>query len=271
MKNIVSLFVIGLLLGCSGKDQSIPNAGGQSSGFAEEMEYDKPPAPPLLPPQQNVAEKEGQSVDIIPKEKKIIRDGDMQLEVDVLIKAKSFVDSVMKKYDAYYENEIYESSDYQSSYYLKIRVPATHFDELINEASVQVGKIILKSINARDVTEEFYDVKIRLENNESYLLQYRNLLKRANSINDILGVQEKIRILEEEMDARKGRLKFLADQVNYSTLNLTLIQKNEWKDKNKKSFGERVLGALKDGGSFFTEFVLVMVRLWPFLSLFWFK
>ena len=269
MKYIVYFLFISFFFGCYQADQSAPNMMTKSSGFAEEMDFEEPPEAPPPPPQQqeNTTEKDNQSNDTAPTEKKVIRDGVMQMEAHDLKKAKSFIDSTLKKYDAYYENEIYESSDYQSSYQLKIRVPAINFDDLVNSASEQVGKITLKNINARDVTEEFYDIKTRLENNESYLLQYRNLLKRANSIKDILEVQEKIRVLEEEMDSRKGRLKYLSDQVGYSTLNLTLIQKHEWQKRNKKSFGEKVLTALKDGAGFFTEFILVVLRLWPFVIL----
>ncbi len=278
MKNIIYFLLLSFLLGCYHGDQSAPNSMTKSSGFAEETEaeYDQyddqsepsaPPSQPIDPQQQNITEKENQTSDPKPRGKKIIRDGDMHTEVDNLKKAKSFIDSALKKYDAYYENEIYESYDYQSSYRLKIRVPAIHFDSLVNTASTKAGKVTLKNINARDVTEEFYDIKTRLENNESYLLQYRNLLKRANSIKDILEVQEKIRRLEEEMDSRKGRLKYLSDQVNYSTLNLTLIEKHEWQEKNKKSFFEKAWHALKEGGSIFKEFILVVLRLWPFAIL----
>ena len=246
----------------------------KSEGLVEESEadYDQyddqsaPPAPPI-DPQQKITEKNNQPDDPLPQEKKIIRDGDMQIEVGDLKKAKSFIDSTLKKFGAYYENEVYESHEYQSSYRLKIRVSSVHFDSLVNTASSQSGKVTLKNINARDVTEEFYDIKTRLENNESYLLQYRNLLKRANSINDILEVQEKIRRLEEEMDSRKGRLKYLSDQVSYSTLNLTLIERHEWQEQNKKSFFEKAWSALKDGGSIFVEFILVVLRLWPFVFL----
>ena len=40
--------------------------------------------------------------------------------------------------------------------------------------------------------------------------------KKANRIEDIMAVQEKIQRLEEEIDSKEGRLKYLDDQVAYS-------------------------------------------------------
>ena len=234
----------------------------QSKGIAQD--YEEPPA---APPQTEVTD-DGKPVgEAVEKSKKIIRDGEMRLEVDDLKAAKTFIDTTLKKFGAYYENERYESNDYQSSFYLKIRVPAVNFDDLVNMASEHAAKVTMKNINARDVTEEFYDIRTRLENNKSYMAQYRKLLTRANSIKDILEVQEKIRNLEEEMDSKKGRLKYISDRVKYSTLNLTLTQRHEWQDRDEKSFFEKTWTALKDGGGYFMEFVLVLFRLWPFIVL----
>ncbi|MEZ4930794.1 MAG: DUF4349 domain-containing protein [Saprospiraceae bacterium] len=274
MKKLLYLFIFLFLYSCGNlSEQSVPQMS-KSAGFSEEMERyedvemeEAPPVPPEAPPQHQATNESEPADNPTPKEKKIIRDGEMQMEVENVKSAKSFVDSTLKKFNAYYERETYESSDYQSSYHLKIRVPANDFDNLINAASQAGGEINLKNINARDVTEQYYDIKTRLENNESYLLQYRSLLKKANSINDILEVQEKIRVLEEEIDSKKGRLKYLSDQVNYSTLNLTLIERHEWQEKNKKGFGEKIIIALKDGGSIFVEFILLVLRLWPFVIL----
>lgn len=262
MKNILCFFILFVLLSCGNQSsESYAPQMKDSSGFIDEVEmeseedFDPQPEPPAPP--QNEA----------PRQKKIIKDGQMNLVVDNLKKAKAFVDSTLKKYDAYYENEAYESSNYRSSYNLKIRIPTDSFEKFVKMASEDAGKVTFKNINTRDVTEEFYDVKTRLENNESYLIQYRNLLKRANSIKDVLEVQEKIRRLEEEMDSKKGRLKYISDKVKYSTLNLNLIESHEYQAGNEKSFFEKIGSALKDGVDIFSGFILVVLRLWPFVIL----
>ena len=270
MKNFIYFLCLSICFWTCHQDQK-SMVGDMSPAYADaenEMDAPSPFEPPPAPPQSarpQTKEKEAPEPENIPVMKKIIKDGSLQMEVDNLEKAKIGIDSTLRQFGAYYENEAYESDDYQSAYRLKIRVPADNFEKLINAASEKGGEVKSKNISARDVTEEFYDIKTRLENNESYLLQYRNLLKRANSIKDVLEVQEKIRVLEEEMDSKKGRLKFISDRVNYSTLNLVLIEKHEWRKQGEKNFFAKAWSALKDGGGIFMDFVLVVLRLWPFV------
>ncbi len=263
MKNVILFICFLFFAGCYN--------GNQDQQFNEPipsgMDYDEGPSKPPAPPQSDPSNQGEPNEEVVDKGKKIIRDGHIKMEVGQLAEAKLFIDTTLKAFGAYYENETFESNSYESLYRLKIRVPASNFDNLVNAANEQGGKILLKNINARDVTEEFYDLTTRLENNESYLAQYRKLLGRATTINDILEIQEKIRVIEEEMDSKKGRLKFLSDQVGYSTLNLTLIEKHEWREGNKKNFWQKILASLESGSEIFAEFVLVVLGLWPFVIL----
>ncbi len=264
MKNTILLFCLITMLGCYNNGDSNQQ---YSDSVATEMDYEDGFEQPQAPPQTEPAQPSDPPEPALKKDKKIIKDGHINIEIDDLRKAKHQMDTTLQKFGAYYENEVFESSSYESLYRLKIRVPAKNFDALVAAANDNGGKVTMKNINARDVTEEFYDITTRLENNESYLEQYRKLLNRAGSIQDILEVQEKIRVLEEEMDSKKGRLKYLSDQVSFSTLNLMLIQRHEWKGAEKKPFGQRLLTSLKSGGEIFTEFILVVLRLWPFAIL----
>ena len=93
--------LIFLLFGCQNE---------KDFGFAADMapvteNYDagpgdnfEPPAPPTQP-QQKDAQKERGDSEVLPNAKKIIKDGDMTVEVDNLQKAKSFIDSVLQVMD----------------------------------------------------------------------------------------------------------------------------------------------------------------------------
>lgn len=254
-----------LLVGCNSdfSEQQV-NSKVASDGFMDQSQEEEG-EPPMSPPQQSGNEEDKEVGSRV--EKKIIRDGNMEVEVKDLNRGKVFVDSILRKFDGYYENELYESNTYRSAYDLKIRVPAIHFDALVHETTANAGKVTSRNIHARDVTAQFYDLKTRLENNESYLLQYRSLLKRARTIEEILEVQEKIRVLEEEMDAKKGRLKLMSDQVNYSTLRLRLYQQVESTGEAQEGFFAQSWRAIQEGGGFFIDVILLLLRLWPFALL----
>ncbi len=200
------------------------------------------------------------------KGSKIIKDGGLKVEVDQLKPTKAEIDSTLKKFDAYYENEKYTSGTYRSTYHLTIRVPSKNFEALLKAIEVGNGKILEKNISARDVTDQYVDVAIRLENNKTYLGRYRILLNKANSIKDILEIQEKIRRIEEEIDSRTGRLKYMDDQVRFSTLRMELFQEHEVVATEKvRNFGEQLVGAFKNGIDGFLDFALFLVGIWPFI------
>ncbi|MBK8505363.1 MAG: DUF4349 domain-containing protein [Saprospiraceae bacterium] len=148
-----------------------------------------------------------------------------------------------------------------------IRVPSESFDPLLGDLEIGVGKLISKNVSSQDVTEEYVDLNIRLDNNLAYLSQYKEILKKAKSIEEILEVQEKVRRIEEEIESKKGRIQFLDDKVNYSTLNLEISELVSSGLSNQPSFVRRMTNAFQNGIDGFLGFILVLVNLWPFLIL----
>jgi hypothetical protein len=127
------------------------------------------------------------------------------------------------------------------------------------------GQVTNKSINTRDVTTEFIDLESRLENKREYLARYRELLKQAKTVKDILEIEQQIRVIVEEIESSEGRLKYLSDQVSYSTLSLTLTKEKGYTfhPAVKGSFAERLKRSLHGGWNGLVSFALVLIRLWP--------
>ncbi|MEF9479910.1 DUF4349 domain-containing protein [Chryseobacterium sp. 1B4] len=91
------------------------------------------------------------------------------------------------------------------------------------------------------------------------------MLKKASTTKDMLEIQEKIRELEDEIDIAEGRLRFIDDRVNYSTLNLNLYKEKVRSSATSKiGFGSRFIDSLTEGWNSFVSFLLGMVSLWPF-------
>lgn len=242
-----------------------------SSGGSDTTQYDTAGGKAAVPGMDQRADayegEEGGQIEAV--EAKVIRDGRMQVDVKDVGKAKIFVDAVLKKYNARTSGEQFENNDYQSTYYIRIRVPSARLDSLVRDLETIDGTVTSKSIDARDVTEEYIDLETRMKNKRSYLEQYRVILKGAKTTEDILKVSEEIRQIEEELESVQGRLKYLSDQVALSTLELTLIQTKDYVFKPDRSinFFERFKESLSGGWYGFVNFCLFMLRLWPFLIL----
>ena len=259
---LLILFSALFIISCNQKDSH-----KDSFAFADmEMEEGMMPpitrqqesVPPLpLPPVENKA--------VI--KKKIIKDGRIGLKVTNLVLTKISVDSLVKVYDGYYSNESLNNIDSESSYNLTIRIPCSNLESFIRKIEFGNGEVLYKEIDARDVTDQFIDLKSRLKNKRAYLKRYSELLNQARNVKEILEIEEKIRRLEEEVESATGRLKYLGDLVDYSTLRLTIFKQKNFKYNPAKrgKFSERIKQSLSKGWYGFIDFLLLLIKIWPFV------
>ncbi len=196
---------------------------------------------------------------------KIIKTGRMGLDVDKdIATAKAAIDALVTGSGGYYSSEEFSESNYSSDYSLSIRIPAARYETFIATLeSGGYGSVRYKDIEAKDVTEEFLDIETRLGNKRSYLERYRELLKRATTIKDIMEIEEQVRSLEEEIESAEGRLRYLGDRVSYSTLDLSLTREKAYKPTKGQSFGNGILKALSGGWNILKALVIGLITLWP--------
>lgn len=222
------------------------------------------------PPPMEVAKNEVPGEVISPKKtdtisKKIIKNGDMEIAVSNLLEAKNKISEIIKNNKAYLQSETFRNSDTSENINLVIRVPHQNFDAIINSFSDGIGSVEAKTVKAEDVTEEYTDVSIKLENKRIYLEKYREMLKNAASTKDMLEIQENIRALEDEIDVAEGRLRFIDDRVNYSTLELLLFKEKARSSATSKiGFGSRFGDSIAEGWNSFVSFLLGLISFWPF-------
>lgn len=131
-----------------------------------------------------------------------------------------------------------------------IRVPQDRFtavrDRLLEFAPGRGGKVIRDAISGEDVTEEYVDLKSRLRHWQSQEVQLLAIMRQARRIPDILSVRNQLSDVQQEIERITGRLKFLRERVDLSTINVEVFQKGKgpvqpvkptlastWKDAGK--------------------------------------
>ena len=254
MKQLVRIILIAFLVA-----SCAPKSAEFSNEVLMKSESDKKEASPIL---KNTAES-----DVI--KKKIIKDGRLGMDVKNLSASKTNIDTIVRNLGGYYDNESLSNNDYATAYDLKIRIPSDKFEILIEKIESGEGEVSYKEIDARDVTEEFIDLETRLGNKQKYLTRYQELLRNAKNIKEILDIEEKIRVLEEEIESTTGRLKYLNDQVNYSSLELNISQKKAFKytPPFRQNFFEKLKQSLSRGWYGFVDLFFFLLSNWAVLIL----
>lgn len=272
-KLFIPLFLL-ILINCnkSGNPQEIKSDLVEIISEDKAMSYNAPPAQEI-PVEAMVSAKTVDNEPITSKtqntiSKKIIKNGDLDIQVGDIRKAHQQVNEIVKSNNAYIQTERFNNTDIDEKQFFTIRVPHKNFDGLINSFSNGIGSVLSKNIASDDVTEEYTDVSIKLANKKIYLEKYRDMLRSAKTTKDMLEIQENIRELEDEIDVAEGRLRFIDDRVNYSTLNLMLYKEKVRSSATSKiGFGNRFGDSFTEGWNSFVAFFLGIISLWPFFLL----
>ena len=256
IRNILSLLIVTLLtISCNQQqsDQFAELATEEETILGELSQKSSPPS---------IDKNMTQEV----TKKKIIKDGRVGMRVSDLVNTKSRIDTLINHYGGYYANEKLTNSEWEIAYHLKIRIPSAHFMRFISDTESGEGEILYKEIDARDITDQFIDLETRLDNKRNYQKRYNDLLIKANSIKEILEIEEKIRALEEEIESTTGQLLYLSDLVDYSTLDLTISQQRTFKYNPAKrdKFSEKVKQSFSKGWFGLVDFFLFVINIWPF-------
>jgi hypothetical protein len=101
-----------------------------------------------------------------------------------------------------------------------IRVPAARFYEAVERVS-GTGDVLHRDVAATDVSEEFRDNDIRLQNLEAMRTRLEELLRRASSVEEALLVERELERITVELESLRGRQRFLSDRIALSTIAVT--------------------------------------------------
>ncbi len=107
-----------------------------------------------------------------------------------------------------------------------IRVPSEQFDQAVEEIS-EMGSVIQRRIQAVDVGEQYTDLEMRIENLENLANTYRDLLKKASSVEETLQIHKELAQVTGELERLKGRLRNMQDRVEYATLEVQFTPQTE--------------------------------------------
>ena len=197
--------------------------------------------------------------------RKLIYQANLSIEVEDHKQAYAGVQELVAKYGGYISEDQFQTSSYNHHRLLVIRVPVEQYFALLTDLEGVAAKVKEKQAYASDVTEEWVDIEARLKNKRAAEERYLEILKKAKTIEEILQVEDKLRRVREEIEAKEGRLKYLRDRVAISTIRLTIDQPIEYsyEPEERPGFFARLLTSLDHGWSGLLSFILGLSTLWP--------
>ncbi|MDO8689361.1 MAG: DUF4349 domain-containing protein, partial [Dehalococcoidia bacterium] len=86
-----------------------------------------------------------------------------------------------------------------------------------------LGTVQSQSLGSQDVTEQFIDLKARLESAQREELSLLNLLGKATSVSDILTIERELSRVRADLERFQGQLNFVERRVDLATLTVSLF------------------------------------------------
>lgn len=221
------VLLLGLVTAC-GAGAIFENVGENLEGTSERAAFgdadtlsDAAPAPGS----GSGAEDEGSPLFADLADRKIVKTGEITLEVANVSSAVGVVRAMALELDGYVGGSRAGEADQAAT--LTLRIPADRFDAALDRLRSMDGTVIAEATKEEDVTSSIVDLEARIANLEASETQYRALVERAEEIDDILSVQSRLDQVRGEIEQLSAQLEQLGGLADLSTLTVTLAPRDE--------------------------------------------
>lgn len=150
-------------------------------------------------------------------ERKLIKRGNVNIEVQNLKNAQDSVEKWCKDFGGYIES----FSENTNSANFNLRILSVKFDEALNSVG-EFGTVKSKNISTQDVSEQFYDLQGRLATKKIMKERLQKYLTQAKDVKDMLQIEKELNNTISEIESMEGRMKRLSGQIEYSSVNIFL-------------------------------------------------
>lgn len=219
------LLLLGLLAGCGAKSES-------AVGYAPEAAPEAAPQAPMEEVIFDESATETGSSTAMPTDQKLIRTVYMDAETQSMAGLLSWMDSRVAALGGYYEEKsVYRrGSRDDGSYYhsgnFMIRIPAENLDQFVSSVG-ENANVTSTSETTENVTLTYVSTKSRVEALEVEQDRLLELLEEAQTMEDLLTIEERLTDVRWELENYASQLRVLDNQVNYSTIHLSVWEVDE--------------------------------------------
>ncbi|MDR6880156.1 DUF4349 domain-containing protein [Bacillus sp. 3255] len=124
-----------------------------------------------------------------------------------------------------------------------IKVAASGFVSLLDGLE-KISPALQRSVQGQDVTEEYVDLSSRLKAKQLVEERLLSFMEKATKTDDLLAFSNELAKVQEAIEQIKGRMRYLDQNVAYSTIEIRMYQLTDKKpllsDPSKLTLGERI-------------------------------
>ena len=203
--------------------------------------------------------------------RKLIKTVNLDTETRSYDSLIGWVQFKVEELGGYVENsDMYSNSDELRNANLTIRVPSNKLSEFVELIDKETN-ITRKSTSEEDVTLNYVDV----ESHRNAIVAERDkllsLLEKAESLEDTLAIQDRLTNVQWELERLESTLRTLDSQIDYSTINLSIVEVKDYTEETPEGWWERAstgfIDTLGNIGLFFSELGIFLISNSPVIAI----
>ncbi|MFM1802137.1 MAG: hypothetical protein RJA81_1489 [Planctomycetota bacterium] len=154
----------------------------------------------------------------------------------------------------------------------KVRIPVENYDGFLQSVRT-LGEVERVQVNSQDVTEEYVDVTARIGSKKVQEERLIDLLKNAvGKLDEVLKVESELARVRSEIERMEGRLRFLKDQTDLTTVTLNVREVKDYQPPEAPGFATKIRRTWDQSTQRLTEsasqLILNFVAFVPFIPIY---
>lgn len=226
----IAAMIAVILTGCGAADQSKGSANtaashesAKSDSLAVADKATQQEAKAVAPAQADSYNGTGSALaDAV--DRKIIYRASLTMQVEKYEEAQPQIEDAVKRSGGYVLQFNQSETPYEKNGNFVIKVPANGFSSLLSQLE-KIHPTTQKNMQGQDVSEEYVDLTARLKAKQVVESRLIAFMEKASKTDELLAFSNELGKVQEEIERIKGRMRYLEQNVSYSTIELRLVQK----------------------------------------------
>jgi len=226
-------------------------------------------------------------------ERKFIRTADLRFKVKNVAQSTYSIENTVAKFGGFVtstelrsnvvntsqvkksSDSIVETTRFIVENNMVIRVPNTLLDTTLKTIARQIDYLDYRIIKADDVSLRLLSNDLSQKRNQQNQARVEDAIKnRGKKLGETVDAEDRVYDSQTQSDEAKISNLSMKDQVNFSTLSLSLYQKeaikretiaNSESEEFRTSISVRLMDGLKTGWHILEEIIVFIVHLWAFI------
>jgi len=157
------------------------------------------------------------------QERMVIYNAYVSLETNDIQGGLGKIRLLAESYGGYVASSSRSTYGTQSRAEIAIRVPKDKFHAAVQEIETY-GKVLDEGTSSEDITQQYIDLKARLNNLQKQEEQLHEILDMARTVDEILKVESELARVRGEIDSLQGQINYLEGNVEMSLISVALTE-----------------------------------------------